>query len=95
MCYASYGYQHGELYFPGRGFSDGVTFTGVTLNLMITAIVLGALSLFIIVVDHYDKRDNEHKYKFINRLFTGVGVLLIVIAFIIEFNNSTTYQVVG
>jgi hypothetical protein len=47
------------------------------------------------VLDHYDKRNNEHKYKFVNRLFTGVGVLLIVIAFIMEFNNSITYQVVG
>ena len=83
------------MYLPGKGSSDGVTFTGVTLNLIIVAMVLGALSLLTIVIDHYDKRNNEHKYKLVNRLFMGAGVLLIVIAFIIEFNNTITYQVVG
>lgn len=95
MCYAVYGYQHGELYLPGKGSSDGTTFTGVTLNLIITSMVLGSLSLFVVVLDHYDKRNNEHKYKFVNRIFMGGGILLIVIAFIMEFNNSITYQVVG
>ncbi|MBH0063548.1 hypothetical protein [Pseudoalteromonas sp. NZS71] len=52
LSYALYGYQHGELYLPGRGSSDGVTFTGITLNLIIAAMVLGALSLFVTVVDH-------------------------------------------
>ena len=44
--------------------------------------VLGSLSLFVVVLDHYDKRNNEHKYKFVNRIFMGGGILLIVIAFI-------------
>ena len=95
MCYAIYGYQNGELYLPGKGSSGGTAFIGVTLNLIVSAMIFGALSLFVVVLDHYDKRNNEHKYKFVNRLFMGIGILLIVIAFIMEFNNSSTYQVVG
>ncbi|WP_281559948.1 hypothetical protein [Thalassomonas sp. RHCl1] len=94
VIYAIYGYFMGELYMPGRRGTEGTTFTGDNLVMIIVAMFLGALNLFITIVDHYDKRDNEKNYKFISRIIMFFSISLILGAFYEGFFPSITVTVI-
>jgi len=56
---------------------------GLSAWLVFAALVCLTIALLSIVVDHYDKRDNEIKYKQINRVAVIAGIVFFVLAFII------------
>ena len=44
---------------------------------MATAMVIGACVLLSVVVDHYDRRNNEQVYRIIRRVSVALGLCLI------------------
>ena len=81
FIYGARGIYVNDLYIPGkRGpgmhLHDGAAF------IMYAAFVCACIVMLSVVIDHYDKRDNEHKYQAIGRFFEYSGWGLFAIALI-------------
>ena len=48
--------------------------------LFATAIFIGVMGLLSVVLDHYDKRNNENKYFVFKRVAVGAGIFLLLAA---------------
>ena len=91
---AIYGWLSGSFYFPGRAGSNGVTFTSLGLILFICAFITAAINALLVVVDHYDKRNNETQYKIFSRYLNIFGVIVIISAFGYQYVHSQKPAVV-
>ncbi|MDC0601906.1 hypothetical protein OAP14_02625 [Aliiglaciecola sp.] len=78
--WGGHGYLTGTLWLPSLRGASGLQYTNTSLSLMMVAIVLGCLNLIVPIVDHYDKRDNEHVYTNIEKILSISSVILIVTA---------------
>ncbi|WP_157043416.1 hypothetical protein [Paraglaciecola sp. T6c] len=85
---AMYGWLSSSFYFPGRAGSNGVTFTNLGLILFICALITAAINALLVVVDHYDKRNNETQYKMFSRYLNVFGVIFIISAFGYQYVHS-------
>ena len=75
ILYGGYGIYVNDLYIPGR---HGVSHRAIHLHdeaalLMYAAFICGCLVMLSVVVDHYDERDNEHKYQLFAKCFKFLG----------------------
>lgn len=61
---------------------------------MAIAAVIVAVNLFITIVDHYDKRNNEHLYKKASKYCMYLVVVLVVTASVIQYANDRTVTVI-
>lgn len=66
IAYGSYGLYINELYVPMRRGAS-MTLSGTPAVVMFLAIVCATTMMATEVIDHYDKRDNEHSYYDIAR----------------------------
>jgi hypothetical protein len=66
--YGGYGVWRNDLYLPGKRSGQGVHLRDEPAWLMCAAMVIACLVLLSVVVDHYDRRDNERLYR---RVATG------------------------
>jgi uncharacterized membrane protein len=82
---AIYAWVNGSLLIPGKGDSAGLLFTGFSLWLFLLAIVSAAINSIITIVDHYDKRDNERRYRSFSRLLNILGLTLVIAASSYQF----------
>lgn len=89
---ATFGWLKGELFLPGKG--GGITYTGDALLLFIAAAVFGVINLFITIVDHYDKRDNERYYQKANKICTYIAVALVITASAMQYSNDAPKPVI-
>lgn len=83
LIYGGYGIYKNDLYIPAR-------FRGIHLHdepaiVMYAAFISGAVVLLSVVVDHYDRRNNEEKYQGIARSFSWFGWTLFFIAILWQF----------
>jgi hypothetical protein len=62
VAYAAYSIHEGKFFLPAKR-GPGVELRGLSLWLIVCALVVGVAHLASLVVDHYDKRDNEQSYK--------------------------------
>jgi hypothetical protein len=85
FAYGTYGVWVNDLYIPGKR-SRGVHLHDVPAWIMYGAIVCACLVMLSVVVDHYDKRNNETNYKRFADTFRLLGwgffVLSLVMAII-------------
>lgn len=88
LIWATYGLIAGELIIPGRRGREGTVFTEDGLYFVAIAFILGSVNMFLVIIDHYDKRDNELNYKYASRTLIFVGIVLIIVA--IYSNKETT-----
>ncbi len=91
---AVFAWTGGSFSLPGKGASDGVTYTGDALTLFVIAAVVGAINLFITVVDHYDKRDNEHYYKKASQYCSYIAVILAFAATAMQYASDQVAPVI-
>ncbi|WDE01688.1 hypothetical protein [Thalassomonas actiniarum] len=86
LFYGAYGVYTDDLYIPSR--RDIFHFSGLAAWLVYAGMICLCAYLLSVVIDHYDKRDNEHQYyKFGKRIrLTGFILFLIAIAFHFSFN---------
>jgi len=80
-----------DLPITGRGFgrwssghSSTVHFHGETLWLFFGAVICASANMMSVVVDHYDKRNNEINYKRFARTTEALGWALLWAAFLLE-----------
>lgn len=59
--------------------------TGAALWLMIPALALGCLAFLSIIVDHYDRRSNERRYRAFLTWSTRAGLALAAGAYALDF----------
>jgi TRAP-type C4-dicarboxylate transport system permease small subunit len=72
FAYGSYGVWVNDLYVPGRR-SPGIHLSDVPAWIMYSAIICACLVMLSVVVDHYDRRDNERHYRQFALTFKYVG----------------------
>lgn len=77
----------GKLLLPGRRTSgpSGIEMSpGITAWLMYGAMTCACLVMLSVVVDHYDRRDNETSYRRFARTFRIVGWALFAVALLLH-----------
>ncbi|MCC2605969.1 hypothetical protein [Planctobacterium marinum] len=94
VALAVFAWTGGSFHLPGKGASEGVTYTGNALTLFIFAAAIGAINLFITIVDHYDKRNNEQYYKKASQYCSCIAVFLVIAATAVQFANEQVAPVV-
>ena len=72
LAYGTFGVYLDDLYIPGKR-SSGMHLHGTSAWLMFAAVVCAAAVLLALVVDHYDRRHNEHHYDRFKKFATVVG----------------------
>lgn len=72
IVYGGYGIYINDLYLPGKR-SNGIHLHDEPALIMYAAFICGCLVMLSVVVDHYDERDNEHKYQAFAKIFTLLG----------------------
>lgn len=84
VALSGYGILNQHLTLPYRGKSGHgyvVEFNGYETILPILSLVLGAIGLILFIADHYDKRNNEYKYKSAVYYFSSTGWLIYLVSF--------------
>jgi hypothetical protein len=78
ITYGGYGLLKGELYLAyGRG---DVTLYGNATYIAFVSFLVGSAYLALGIIDHYDKRNNEHVYRRLEAILKGFSVLILLTA---------------
>jgi hypothetical protein len=91
FLYATFGVIIDDLHIPGKR-RPGFHFHGVPAWIMYGAFLCAVANMMSVIVDHYDKRDNETNYKLFARVTQIAGWALFVLALILDifvFHNGT------
>ena len=83
MTYGAFGLWINDLYIPGKR-SKGIHLHGIAAWVMYGAFLGACLALLSVVVDHYDRRNNELQYKQFTDACRYVGWGLFILSLIIE-----------
>lgn len=87
MSYGTYGLWRGDLYIPGKR-TEGIHLHGFSAWVMYGAFLGASLNMLSVVVDHYDKRENEAQYRRFARNCKIIGWSLFVLSFILSFDRK-------
>ncbi len=79
IIYASVGLYKGELHIPLSRRGSGITFIGNAAIFASIALIFVAIFFLIVVIDHYDKMDNEKYYRYCGNVCMVCAVLSIII----------------
>jgi hypothetical protein len=82
LAYGTYGIWVNDLYIPGRR-SRGIHLQDVPAWVMYGAFICACLVMLSVVVDHYDRRNNETNYKKFADTFRGLGWSFFVLSLIL------------
>lgn len=80
LSYGAFGLYKGEMFFAYR--SSEVTLYGNALIIALVSFLLGCAYLTLAIIDHYDKRNNEHIYRRLEAIFKGFSALIFVVALV-------------
>jgi len=72
LTYGTYGIYVNDLYIPGRR-GRGAHLQDEAALIVYAAFICACIVMTSVVIDHYDKSDNEHKYQSAGRLFKYLG----------------------
>src|SRR4028119_1051866 len=81
----SFSIYFGELPLASRRGPGVTVMSGVALWLMIPAMVSGCLAFLSMILDHYDRRGNEERYRLFLKWATRIGFALAVCAYAVDF----------
>jgi len=82
LIYGAHGVYSNDLYAPGK--RDGIHFSGSATWLVLASIICLCVSLISIVIDHYDKRDNENQYYEFGKSIRLLGTSLFVFGIVLN-----------
>lgn len=88
LAYGAFGLLFDDLYVPGR-HSKGMHFHGFSAITMFAAFICAALVLLSVIVDHYDKRNNEMRYQIFGIYMRWIGWALFISAIVLEIGNPS------
>lgn len=80
LAYGAYGLFVDDLYLPGRRSRSGVHLHGTPAWIMYGAFICAAAVLLALVIDHYDRRNNEHHYETFKHWAGRAGLAFFVVA---------------
>lgn len=89
LVYGSIGLYLDDLYLPGKS-GNGLHLHGNAALVMYGAMLCAALNLSSVVLDHYDKRDNEGDYREFAKWTSAAGFSLFAAALAIMFFSMQT-----
>ena len=72
LAYGTFGVYKDDLYMPGK-YGRGIHLHGTSAWILYAAMLCGAAVLASVVIDHYDRRNNEHKYLAFQRYTKVLG----------------------
>jgi hypothetical protein len=81
IAYGSFGVFTNDLYIPGKR-GNGSHLHGFSAWVMFGAMIFATCNLVLTIVDHYDRRENEERYRFYVRLTKYIAWTLFVAAFL-------------
>ena len=84
LGYGTYGVWENDLYVPGRR-SRGIHLHDATAWMMYGAIICACLVMLSVVVDHYDRRNNETNYRLFADVFKGIGWVMFGLSLLFGF----------
>lgn len=82
LSYGIVGLCNDWIWIPGKRTS-GLIMHGWAAGLMFCAMLAASLNLASVIVDHYDRRDNEHDYRRFARISATCGWVLFIFAFVV------------
>ncbi len=74
LAYGAYGLWVDDLFMPGKR-RGGIHLHGPEAWLMYFAFVAGALNMLSVVVDHFDRRNNETNYRRFGKITSWAAIL--------------------
>ena len=77
LAYGSYGLWVNDVYLPGKR-SRGIHLHDESALLCFVAMVCASLVLLSVVLDHYDRRDNEHRYRQFGKVLGVLGWVFLI-----------------
>lgn len=78
LMYGVFAWYRGEVYIPDRS-GDGIRFTVTACTLIYCGLITGAANCISVVVDHYDKRNNEANYRKFAMVTRTVSIALLAL----------------
>ena len=76
LIYGTYGWFNDDIYIPGKR-GRGIHFHGAACTLIYGAFIFGAANFISVIVDHYDKRNNETNYQKFAKVSRIIGLILL------------------
>jgi hypothetical protein len=86
--YGLLGFLENDLYLPGK--RRGIHLHGTPALMMFIAMLCAAAAFLSVVIDHYDKRDNERYHRFFARLGEVAGWTFFGLALALDFFQPLT-----
>jgi hypothetical protein len=83
LFYGAYGLIRNDIYIRGKR-GPGIHYHNIPAIIVFTSIVFSALYLISIIVDHYDKRNNENKYKAFKKVSIVIAIICFILASILQ-----------
>lgn len=84
LAYGTFGVWIDDLYMPGKR-SAGIHLHGLPAKVMYLAMLFACANLLAVVVDHYDRRNNEHRYRLMAKVTQIAGWTTFVLALVLDF----------
>jgi hypothetical protein len=89
MAYGGYGLYIDQLWVPLSKYAS-IRLIGIAAIFMFIAIICASIEMITEVLDHYDKRDNEHTYYKIANLFKYASYMSFAIAIFTGFSMGAS-----
>ena len=86
FAYGTYGICINDLYIKAKR-SKGIHLHNEPALIMYAAFICACIVMVSVIIDHYDQRDNEHKYQLVGRIFKISGWTLFLIALFYSFKK--------
>ena len=90
LGYGSYGLWLNDLYLPGKR-GPGIHFQNDLAWVIYGAMLCACASMLTVVLDHYDRRNNEHRYRLIGRGFEILAWTLFFAAVVVWWTRKNVH----
>jgi hypothetical protein len=88
IIYGGVGLWLDDIYLPGKR-RGGLHFHGLSAQILFAAFLSACCNLLSVVVDHYDRRNNETNYRLFAQATSILGLGLLVAALVVGLSTGT------